>query len=333
MTRRDPLPSYAGLQTFMRAPVVDAGELDASMIAVFGAPFEVSTRYGARLGPKVIREQSTHFQYYIESDANAEIVDVDTGRLLRPKRSKRIVDLGDVNIYPMDVAKTGASITRMVDDIATAGAFPVMLGGDHFITFPAVRGLHDAVRRKKSNARIGYIHLDAHFDIGDDNALYGRLNNATIVRRIMELPGVDPRNISMVGIRGIARKSQVDLTRASGINYYPMPEVRKRGLESVMREAIEKASDGCDAVYATFDIDVVDVIHAPGNGGIMFGGLSASEALRVADMLAECNVIGGFDINEVNANYDISDITAKLGATVVFKFLMPKLFDISTEAA
>ena len=77
-------------------------------------------------------------------------------------------------------------------------------------------GLHDAIRAKKSNARIGYIHLDAHFDLGDDNPIYGRLNNATLVRRIMELDGVAPSNISMVGLRGIARKSQVDLTVNSG---------------------------------------------------------------------------------------------------------------------
>ncbi len=333
MASKNPLPSYAGLQTFMRAPIVDAEALDPSMIAVFGAPFEVSTRHGARFGPKVIREQSTHFQYYIESDAKAEIVDIDTGRLLRPNRARRVVDLGDVNIYPMDIVKTGSSISRTVDAIVTAGAFPVMLGGDHSITYPAVRGLHDAVRRSQPDARIGYIHLDAHFDLGDDNPLYGRLNNATIVRRIMELPGVDPRNISIVGIRGIARKSQVDLTRSSGMNYYPMPVVRRRGLETVVREAIAKACEGCAAVYATFDIDVVDVVHAPGNGGIMFGGLTASEGLQVADLLAGCSLIRGFDINEVNASYDVSDITAKLGATVVFKFLMPKLFDISADEA
>ena len=61
-------------------------------------------------------------------------------------------------------------------------------------------------------------HLDAHFDLGDDNPIYGRLNNATLVRRIMELDGVAPSNISMVGLRGIARKSQVDLTVNSGMS-------------------------------------------------------------------------------------------------------------------
>ena len=67
-----------------------------------------------------------------------------------------------------------------------------------------------------------------------------------------------------------------------------MPVIRQRGLETVMREAIERACDGCDAVYATYDIDVIDVIHAPGNGGIMFGGLTNSEGFVVADMLAGC---------------------------------------------
>ena len=86
--------------------------------------------------------------------------------------------------------------------------------------------------------------------------------------------------------------------------------------------------DGCDAVYATYDIDVIDVIHAPGNGGIMFGGLTNSEGFVVADMLAGCDKVAAFDVVEVNSNYDVSDITAKFAATVVFKFLIPKLFDI-----
>src|SRR4051794_15195433 len=98
MPKRDPLPSYAGIQTFLRAPNVDLSEIAAGMVVIYGVPFEVSTRYGARFGPRAIREQSVHFQYYIDSDQNAEIVDLDTGRTLRRSDKQKVVDLGDINI-------------------------------------------------------------------------------------------------------------------------------------------------------------------------------------------------------------------------------------------
>jgi arginase family enzyme len=329
MTKSDPIPSYAGLATFMRAPVVSREQLTPEMIAVFGAPFESSTRYGARMGPRAIREQSIHYQYYIDSDSSAEIFDVDTGRTMRKSDRARIVDLGDVNVYPLDAEKSVASISGMTDAIVSSGAFPVMLGGDHMVTWPSFLGFHNAVRRKNPQARVGYIHLDAHFDLGDENPIYGRVNNATLVKRIMELEGVRPSNMSLVGLRGIARKSQVKLTIDSGMNYYPMPVIRQRGLEAVIREAAERASDGCDAVYVTYDIDVIDVIHAPGNGGIAFGGLTNMEGLQVADILAQYSAIKAFDVVEVNPHYDLSDITTKFAATAILKFLMPKLFAIS----
>lgn len=329
MTDTSLLPSYAGPQTFLRAPSTDIANLDKTCIAIYGAPFEASTRSGQRFGPRILREQSIHFQYYLASDPNAELVDVDAERVLRKQAGKHVYDMGDVATYPLDAAKTVASIAAMSQAITAAGALPIMLGGDHMTTIGAFRGFHDAIRAKNPNAKVGYIHLDAHFDLGDDNPVYGKLNAATVTRRIMEMDGVDPRNISIIGIRGIARKSQVDLTRDAGMNYYPMPVVRRRGLEAVVRDAADRALDGCDAVYVTFDIDYVDVIHAPGNGGIMFDGMTNAEGLKTVQILSEYPGIRAFDMVEVNQSYDVSDITAKFGAQAIFKFMMPRLFDIS----
>jgi arginase family enzyme len=83
---------------------------------------------------------------------------------------------------------------------------------------------------------------------------------------------------------------------------------------------------GCEAVYLTFDIDLIDAFDAPGNGGIMFNGLSATEGLQIMDILAQDDKIKAFDLNEVNPSMDVSELTAKLASTAIFKFLMPKLF-------
>lgn len=327
----DPLPSYAGLQSFMRGPNVPLDALDANTIAVYGAPFEVSTRYGAGLGPRAIREQSTHYQYYLNSDPDAARHDVDTGRTLRHTPETKVVDLGAVNVYPFDAEKSAASISAMSDQIVSAGASPVKLDGDHMITQASFLGFHNAVRRKNPDAKVGYIHLDAHFDFGDDNPIYGKINNATLVRRIMELDGVDPGNISMIGLRGLARNSQIKLTRDSGINDYPTPVVHQRGPEEVIHEAAARASDGVDAVYVACVIDVIDVIHAPGNGSIAFVGLTKLQGFQLAEVLGTHPKIKPFDIVEVNPHYDASDITVMFAATAILKHLMPERFGI-TEA-
>lgn len=331
MAVRDPIPSYTGIATFLRAPLVDIAKVQPGTVAVIGAPHDCATRQGSRYGPKVIREGSLHLAYYFQTADNHELVDVSSGKTIRWDGNGSLVDTGDVNIYPTNIAKTGQAISAAIERVTAAGAFPVTLGGDHFITYPCVRGFVNAVRRRKKRARVGYLHLDAHLDLGDDSPVLGKLSNATNARRVAELDGVDPRNIVMVGIRGYVRKDQWEFVRRTGIHIFTMGAVRRRGLARVIREAARLAGQGCDAVYFTLDMDVVDVTFAPGVGGVAFGGITSAELLEAVALLARDRKIGAMDVVEVNPYFDVGEITSRLAVSAIVTFVGPKIFKVSSR--
>jgi len=329
MPMRDPIPSYTGIPTFLRAPLVELSKVQPGTVAVIGAPHDCATRQGSRYGPKVIREASSHTAYYFQTAHNHELLDVSTGKTLRWEGNGNIVDTGDVNIYPTNIAKTGEAISEAVEMITSQGAFPVTLGGDHFITYPCVRGFVNGIRQKKPRARVGYLHFDAHLDLGDDSPVFGKLSNATNARRVAEVPGVDPRNMVMVGIRGYVRKDQWDFIRQTGIKIYTMGTIRRHGLAKVIRDAVRLAGQGCECVYFTLDMDVVDAAYAPGVGGVAFGGITSAELLEAVGMLAHEKKIRAMDVVEVNPYFDVGEITSRLAASAVLTFIGPKIFKIT----
>mgnify|MGYP002029262548 CR=1 FL=1 len=102
------------------------------------------------------------------------------------------------------------------------------------------------------------------------------------------------------------------------------------GLEGrdAVKEAVEVAADGTDAVYVSIDIDVVDAAYAPGAGVPVFEGISAKDFLVAAETLSEFDIIGAIDLCEVSPPFDTTGRTAYLAANALVTFLSPYLFDI-----
>ena len=129
------LPTYVGPSTFMKLPwVTDPDELRRRNVdvAIVGAPFDdaVSPRPGARFGPRAIREA----QYTSGSTSSLQL-DVD------PFEELTVVDAGDANIVPSWIDRGHAMIYRKIREVAGTGAIPIILGGDHSITWPASTSL------------------------------------------------------------------------------------------------------------------------------------------------------------------------------------------------
>ena len=148
---RGELPHFAGINTFLKAPYVenvrDVGRYDA---AVIGIPFDSGTTYrpGTRFGPQGIRRISALYTPY-----NYEL-----GVDLREQMT--LCDAGDVFTIPANLEKSFDQISRGVGHVFSSGALPLMLGGDHSIGFPCVRGIAQCTSK-----RIGIIHFDRHIDI------------------------------------------------------------------------------------------------------------------------------------------------------------------------
>lgn len=308
--------SFANDGTFLKAPSAAPPELpEETDVAIYGAPFDgsVSRRPGTRYGPDALRSASAWYDHFAGVPEGAYNVDMDRHVT---HESVAIRDCGDAPTVPNNVERTRAQLKGYAQTIAET-AFPVMLGGDHYLTYPAFEGFAETVE-----GDIGLVHLDAHSDTMSDGELYGRHWHGSPMARIDELESGGYENHAMVGIRGYEREGFRDLVDSEGLLAKYARDVREEGIDSAIEAAIEHARSGTDHVYVTVDIDSVDPAYAPGTGTPEPGGLTSAQFLRAMELLGECDAVGAMDLVEVSPPLDDdSDTTAMLGANAVVRFL------------
>jgi len=303
------LPTYVGPVTFSRLPwVTDPAELrDRRVdIAIVGAPFDdmVTHRSGARFGPRAIREAQ-----YSTGSLNSLQLDV------RPFDELTVVDAGDANIVPSQWERGHAMIYRKVREVAGTGAIPIVLGGDHSITWPSGSAVSE-VRRPGS---IGIVHFDAHADTAPDS--WGQLaGHGSPMRRLIESGAVLGRNFVQVGLRGYWPPVPVlEWMREHGLRTHLMTEIEERGADAVVDDAIAEALDVPDVIYLSVDIDVVDPGLAPGTGTPEPGGLMTRELLRAVRRIVGAVNLAAMDIVEVSPPYDWAESTAMIANRVALE--------------
>jgi agmatinase len=297
--RPDELPTYVGEVPFSKRPLVEDAAallLRAPDVAIVGAPFDdgVSHRPGARFGPRAIRQATyTPGEYSLQLD-------------IRPFDYLDVVDAGDANIVPAWLERGHAMIFRKLLDVTVAGAIPIILGGDHSITWPAV----SAVAQAHAPGSIGIVHFDAHADTANDD--WGVLaGHGTPMRRLIESGAVAGRNFVQVGLRGYWPPPDVFAwMKEHGLRWHLMREIEERGAEAVVDDAIAEALDGADAIYLSIDIDVLDPGSAPGTGTPEPGGLLTRELLRAVRRIVGRVRLAGMDVVEVAPAYDSAEVTA-----------------------
>ncbi len=299
--------------TFLGVPRADLDEpqsfSDADVVVV-GAPFDGGTshRPGTRFGPQAIRGTD-----YLAHDGSRPHLALRTDAL----RDLTVVDAGDVEMPPGDIEKALGSLRQAVARVAASGAVPVVLGGDHSITYGSASGVADAL----GQGRVSMIHFDAHADTGDIE--FGSLwGHGQPMRRLIESGALRGDRFLQVGLRGYWPPPEVLSWMADQrMRSYEMTEIGRRGLEACLTEAFEIALDGCDGVYLSVDIDVADPGHAPGTGTPEPGGLTARELLDAVRRIALELPVVAVDVVEVSPPYDHADITAALANRVVLETL------------
>lgn len=294
------LPPYVGPSTFAKLPwVTDPVELRRRGVdvAIVGAPFDdmVTHRPGARFGPRAIREAQ-----YSTGSLHSLQVGVEPFEVLT------VVDAGDANIVPGLHERGHAMVYRKVREVAATGAIPIVLGGDHSITWPSASAIAE-VRHPRS---IGIVHFDAHADTATDS--WGQVaSHGSPMRQLIESGAVRGRNFVQVGLRGYWPPPEVlDWMREHELRVHFMTEIEERGAEAVIADAIAEALDGPDAIYLSLDIDVVDPGLAPGTGTPEPGGLLSRELLRAVRQIVGAVELAGMDIVEVSPPYDWAESTA-----------------------
>ena len=291
---RGELPHFAGINTFMKAPYLEdvrrVGEFDAT---VMGVPFDGGTTYraGTRFGPQGIRRISALYSPY----------NYETGVDLREQMT--LCDAGDVFTIPANIEKTFDQISNAVAHVAASGSFPLILGGDHSIGFPTVRGIASVTSK-----RIGIIHIDRHADIQEKD-LDERMHT-TPYFHATEIPNVRPENLVQIGIGGWqVPRAAVPIMLQRRTNVFSIADVEDLGVAKVVEMALERAWDGTDAVYLSFDIDSIEPGFVPGTGWPEPGGLMPREALKMVGLIA-AEGLCGMEVVEVSPPYDHADITS-----------------------
>jgi agmatinase len=288
----------------------DAAALQAADVVVIGAPFDGGTshRPGARFGPMAIRMTD-----YLPHDGSRPSLALRTDGL----RDLRVVDAGDVEMTPGDIEAALAALESAVEKVARAAAVPVVLGGDHSIAFPDAKGVANVL----GFGRVSMIHFDAHADTGDIE--FGSLwGHGQPMRRLIESGALRGDRFLQVGLRGYwPPPPTLDWMAEQSMRSYEMTEIGRRGLGACLTEAFAIATDECDGVFLSVDVDVCDPGHAPGTGTPEPGGLSARELLdSVRRICLELPVVG-VDVVEVSPPYDHAEITAALANRVVLESL------------
>jgi agmatinase len=225
-----------------------------------------------------------------------------------------VVDAGDLEVYSGDVVRSCATIEQAVADLARAGKIPLVLGGDHTVTWPNVTGVAHAM----GFGRVSVIHFDAHADTGDVEfgSLYG---HGQPMRRLIESGAARGDRFLQLGLRGYwPGPETLDWMADQGMRSFHMSEIVARGLDPVLDEAFSIALDDCDAVFLSVDIDPG---HAPGTGPPEPGGLSARELLDAVSRICHELPVAGIDVVEVSPPHDHADITVLLGGRVVLEAL------------
>ena len=302
--------AFAATSSFAGVPATRLGDLRGARAVIVGAPFDWGTSYraGTRFGPKAIRESD-----YFGADAYRPHLPTGLNAL------EGVVDIGDIELHPGDIEGDLERIADTVGQISAAGSIPIVLGGDHTITYANATG----VARVHGFGEVALVHFDAHADTGETTgygALYG---HGTPMRRLVESGAVPGNRFVQIGLRGYwPGPETVAWMKDQGMRGYMMSQIEERGLGPVIEEAVAYAGADATGVFLSIDIDVVDPGMAPGTGTPEPGGLTSRQILdTVRRMSRELNVLGA-DIVEVSPPYDgPGAITALLANRIVLEIL------------
>lgn len=217
--------------------------------------------------------------------------------------------MGDIFTIPANNEKSFDQISKGIAHIFSSGAFPIILGGDHSIGFPTVRG----ICRHLGNKKVGIIHFDRHVDTQETD-LDERMHTCPWFHAT-NMANAPAENLVQLGIGGWQVPRQgVKVCRERATNILTIMEM---GLDAAADFAIERATDGTDCVWISFDIDCIDAGFVPGTGWPEPGGLLPREALYLLKRIVQAVPLCGMEVVEVSPPYDVSDMTSLLATRVI----------------
>lgn len=295
------VPLFSGIRTFMHLPYTQ--DLDHADYAVIGVPFDTGVSYavGTRFGPSAIREMSQRLRPVSQAKG------IDTSDFLSG------IDYGDLKIVPGYIDLSYEEIENQLKPIFAKGVVPILLGGDHSISYPHVKAAASVY------GPVSLVHFDSHTDTGKSMDERRKHSHGTMFRYAAEEDYIDASTSIQMGMRGTPfNLSGLDDSRALGYEVLTTDDVKRLSIEELCAKIKERV--GSNPVFLTFDIDFLDPVFAPGTGTPEVGGFTTYEAQQMLRGLTGLNIIG-FDLVEVLPDRDITKVTALNAANIAFEFI------------
>ena len=295
---------FVGISTFAKKKYQEDWDNIEAEVAILGAPFDFGTQFraGARFGPRGIREASTLFSF---GHGGAYDFEDDATYL---DENIRIVDLGDVDIIHTNTEQSHKNIEAGVKKILSAGALPVIIGGDHSINIPIINAYKD-------QKPFHLIQIDAHLDFVDER--HGvKFGHGNPMKRASEKPYIT--GLTQIGIRNVSStaKEGYEDAQSKGSDIISVRQQRKLGVLKTI-----KRIKGSKRVYVTIDIDAFCPSIAPGTGTPSHGGFLYYEVLEMLQEISKKHEVIGIDLVEVAPDYDQSGSTSILAAQLLMNFI------------
>ena len=284
-------------------------------VRVIGVPTDYGQdRRGVDMGPSAIRYGGLSDRL-AEAGVDAE----DAGDLLVPRAEERDPDYRTPSEGKARfLRETEEVCTRLRDEVQQSladGQTPLVLGGDHSVAIGTAGGA-------AAEADIGAIWFDAHADLNTPTTTpSGNVHGMPLAALLgvgewadadwANAPRLSRENVAIVGLRSVD-EAERELLEDSEISTYTMSEVDHRGLDDVVEDALDVASDGTDGYHVSLDLDWLDPTIAPGVGTPVRGGVDYREAHHAMEQVAEHGGMRSMEMVEVNPTLDQHNETAEL---------------------
>lgn len=289
-----PLLIPAG-QTMFGCPARTLDRIEAGEIVFFGVPTDQgATGFpGARFGPNAIRAASGERHSYVLDPETLTMQGWSEGGPPMLKGA-RMADLGNVVVtLGEDPAAIYERIGAVSAAVFAAGAFPVVLGGDHSITFATV-----------PTQPYELVHIDAHSDFAPWDPARVHHHGSVLTRLVVEKP--------LIGLHQIGQRVAEPLSETpQGLTRVPQGPLPADWLERIRGAP----------TYLTLDIDVLTPAEAPGTGTPVPGGLSVTELAEMLRTIATVSAPVGFELVEVNPMQDAAGLTERAAVALIVAFL------------
>jgi formiminoglutamase/agmatinase len=286
--------------------------------AYIGVPHNPATSLGnpgSRSGPQALKKALLGiFEWRLQ---DYRLADIDGGPI--DLSSVEIADLGNIALSYHETERTVQQTHQAVLNTLQAGYFPLIVGGDHGVTYPSFKALHDIC-----DGPLGLIQLDAHCDLLDFSDQQGRFSGSSGMRRSLELDRLAGPNLVQVGLRGYTTIQQYEAGLNFGVRKISATRLNEIGVRAAAEQALKWSGTGTRATYLTIDLDVVNPGEAPGTGWPEPGGLTGQQLIDFVRMVAPH--LAAIDIAELNPIYDSrAHATAILAARVLFDCICARI--------